>query len=267
MRGKEDEKKEQRRRELGTERPRAAWARELSDCNLSPTHTSTHKHSRVSDFTAHWHINFLETYFNLNYDYYLPNPDLNPTLLYPSHLYVKLDWFQMHWFDFCPHKEGMSPAWVMLGHTHTHLPLYVLLNAHPHSHQTRIHTRSRWRSVHAAPCHFDSDLPPTASQQARRSSAHTLTHMQRTHNTNTLTRSKPTYLLPVSQKEDTLRASWELYPYFISELVKKSWGWDWNAAGLRISRKACSCRWAMNVTGLRPLKLNYIVIMSVDRLT
>lgn len=158
----------------------------------------------------------------------------------------------------------MSNAWT---HTHTHLPLYVLLNAHPHSHQTRIHTRSRWRSVHAAPCHFDSDLPPTASQQARRSSAHTLTHMQRTHNTNTLTRSKPTYLLPVSQKEDTLRASWELYPYFISELVKKSWGWDWNAAGLRISRKACSCRWAMNVTGLRPLKLNYIVIMSVDRLT
>lgn len=213
------------------------------------------------------HINFLETYFNLNYDYYLPNPHLNPTLLYPSHLYVKLDWFKMHWFDFCPHKEGMSPAWVMLGHTHTHLPLYVLLNAHPHSQQTRIHTRSRWRSVHAAPCHFDSDLPPTASQQARRSSAHTLTHMQRTHNTNTLTRSKPTYLLPVSQKEDTLRASWELYPYFISELVKKSWGWDWNAAGLRISRKACSCRWAMNVTGLRPLKLNYIVIMSVDRLT
>lgn len=162
MRGKEDEKKEQRRRELGTERPRAAWARELSDCNLSPTHTSTHKHSRVSDFTAHWHINFLETYFNLNYDYYLPNPDLNPTLLYPSHLYVKLDWFQMHWFDFCPHKEGMSPAWVMLGHTHTHTStsLRVVkrtpsLTSDPHSHSLSLAQRARssvplwqWSAAH-----------------------------------------------------------------------------------------------------------------------
>lgn len=125
-------------------------------------HTSTHKHSRVSDFTAHWHINFLETYFNLNYDYYLPNPDLNPTLLYPSHLYVKLDWFQMHWFDFCPHKEGMSPAWVMLGHTHTHTStsLRVVkrtpsLTSDPHSHSLSLAQRARssvplwqWSAAH-----------------------------------------------------------------------------------------------------------------------
>lgn len=90
-------------------------------------------------------------------------------------------------------------------HTRTHTHLTYTKKSCTSPLWTHNHARSHSPCVHAALCHFDSDLPPTASQQAWRSSTHTLTHMQRTHNTNTLTLSKPTYLLPISQQEDTTR--------------------------------------------------------------
>ncbi len=118
-----------------------------------------------------------------------------------------------HTQKLCNTCANRPPTHTHLMYTEKNLPLYLSpMNTHTLTADTHSHSHC----VHAARCHFDSDLPPTASQQAWRSSTHTLTHMQRTHNTNALTRSKPTYLLPVSQQEDTLRESWESYPYFTS---------------------------------------------------
>lgn len=116
-------------------------------------------------------------------------------------------------------KRALWLSWLWsVAHTHTHKhTVWHMCNTPPQSTYTSSQSKKTAHaySKHAAQCHFDRDPQPTASRQAE---------TQGDTQWIVLTRSDPTYLLPVSQTENTLRESWNFYPRFAS--LNKSGGWD-----------------------------------------